>query len=118
MAFGAAVLASWDAGARELVDPRPFAVGEIAEALNKYQHVKRALPALGYGDKQVKDLEATIARAAEGGVEAVAIGTPIDLARLVRIPIPATRVSYSIALKGVTLDQLLTPILGVAAKAK
>ncbi|HTT68293.1 MAG TPA: GTP-binding protein [Gemmatimonadales bacterium] len=118
MAFGAAVLAAWDAGARELVDPRPFAVGEIAEALNKYQHVKRALPALGYGDKQVKDLEATIARAAEGGVEAVAIGTPIDLARLVRIPIPSTRVSYSIALKGVTLDQLLTPVLGAAAKAR
>jgi predicted GTPase len=118
MAFGAAVLAAQDAGARELVNPRPFAVGEIAEALNKYPHVKRALPALGYGEKQIKDLEATIARAAEGGVEAVAIGTPIDLARLIRIPIPATRVSYSIALKGVTLDQLLTPILGAAAKAR
>jgi len=116
MAFGAAVLAAWDAGARELVDPRPFAVGEIADALAKYQHVKRALPALGYGDKQVKDLEATIARAAEGGVEAVAIGTPIDLARLVRIPIPATRVSYSIALKGYTLEQLLAPVLGSAGK--
>ena len=115
MAFGAAVLAAWDSGARELVDPRPFAVGEIADALAKYPHVKRALPALGYGDKQVKDLEATIARAAEGGVEAVAIGTPIDLARLVRIPIPATRVSYSIAFKGVTLDELLAPVLKHAA---
>ena len=81
-------------------------------------HVKRALPALGYGDKQVKDLEATIARAAEGGVEAVAIGTPIDLARLIKIPIPYTRVSYSIALKNYTLDQLLGPLLASAAKAR
>ena len=111
MAFGAAVLASWDAGARELVDPRPFAVGEIAATLAKYPHVKRALPALGYGDAQIKDLEATIAAAAAHGVEAVAIGTPIDLARLVRIPIPATRVSYEIALKDVTLEQLLAPVM-------
>jgi predicted GTPase len=116
MAFGAAVLAAWDAGARELVDPRAFAVGEIAEALAKYPHVKRVLPALGYGDRQVKDLEATIARAAERGVEAVAIGTPIDLARLIRIPVPATRVSYSIALKGTTLDELLAPVVGAAAR--
>ena len=115
MAFGAAVLASWDAGARELVDPRPFAVGEIAAILAKYPHVKRALPALGYGDAQIHDLEATIARAAEAGVEAVAIGTPIDLARLIRIPIPATRVSYEIALKGVTLEELLKPVMKAAA---
>jgi predicted GTPase len=114
MAFGAAVLASWDAGARELVDPRPFAVGEIAATLARYPHVKRALPALGYGDAEIRDLEATIARAAEHGVEAVAIGTPIDLARLIRIPIPATRVSYEIALKDVTLEELLAPLLKTA----
>jgi len=118
MAFGAAVLAAQDAGARELVNPRPFAVGEIAEVLAKYPHVKRALPALGYGDRQVRDLEATIARAAEGGVEAVAIGTPIDLAHLIRIPIPSTRVSYTIALKNYTLDQLLAPVLGGTAKGR
>jgi predicted GTPase len=111
MPFGAAVLASWDAGARELVDPRPYAVGEIKAILARYPHVKRALPALGYGEGQIRDLEATIASAAEHGVEAVAIGTPIDLARLVRIPIPATRVSYEIALKGVTLGELLAPVL-------
>ncbi len=115
MAFGAAVLASWDAGARELVDPRPFAVGEIAAALAKYPHVKRALPALGYGDAQIKDLETTIARAAEHGVEAVAIGTPIDLARLNKIPIPATRVSSEIAFKNVTLEELLAPVMRRAA---
>jgi len=118
MAFGAAVLASWDAGARELVDPRPYAVGEIAAILAKYPHVKRALPALGYGEGQIRDLEATIAHAAEHGVEAVAIGTPIDLARLIRIPIPATRVSYEIALKGVTLEELLAPVMKAAAAGR
>jgi predicted GTPase len=118
MAFGAAVLASWDAGARELVDPRPYAVGEIAAALAKYPHVKRVLPALGYGDRQIKDLETTVARAAEHGVEAVAIGTPIDLARLIKIPVPATRVSYEIAFKGVTLDDLLAPLLETAAAGR
>jgi predicted GTPase len=118
MAFGAAVLASRDAGARELVDPRPFAVGEIAAILAKYPHVKQALPALGYGNVQIKDLETTIARAAEHGVEAVAIGTPIDLARLVRIPIPSTRVSYDIALKDATLDELLAGVLKAATAAR
>ncbi len=115
MAFGAAVLAAWDAGARELVDPRPFAVGEIAAALARYPHVKRALPALGYGERQIRDLEATIARAAQGGVEAVAIGTPIDLARLITIPVPATRVSYEIALRDATLEELLAPVMAPAA---
>ena len=90
----------------------------IDDGPTRYPHVKRALPALGYGDKQVKDLEATIARAAEGGVEAVAIGTPIDLARLISIPIPSTRVSYTIALKNYTLDQLLAPLLTGAAKGR
>ena len=74
----------------------------------------RRSSALGYGDAQIRDLEATIARAAEHGVEAVAIGTPIDLARLIRIPIPATRVSYEIALKDVTLEELLAPVLMTA----
>jgi len=113
MAFGAAVLAARAAGARELVDPRRFAVGEIAEALVQYSHVAAALPALGYGDAQIRDLETTIARGVADGVEAVAIGTPIDLAKLVRIPVPYTRVSYEIALQGgVTLGDLLGPVLG------
>lgn len=118
MAFGAAVLAARAAGARELVDPRRFAVGEIADALAQYPHVAAALPALGYGDRQIRDLEATIARGVADGVEAVAIGTPIDLAKLVRIPVPQTRVSYEIALQGgVTLADLLAPVLpGAAAR--
>jgi len=120
MAFGAAVLAARAAGARELVDPRRFAVGEIKDALAQYPHVGAALPALGYGDKQIKDLEATIARGVADGVEAVAIGTPIDLVKLVKISVPQTRVNYEIVLQGgVALGDLLAPVLPAAgAKAR
>jgi predicted GTPase len=111
MAYGAAVLAARAAGARDLANPRSFAVGEIAEALRRYVHVRESLPCLGYGAAQVRDLETTIARAVQGGVEAVAIGTPIDLARLVAIPVPATRVRYDIRLVNVTLAELLEPVL-------
>ncbi len=111
MPFGAAVLAGRAAGARELVNPRPFAVGEIAAALERYPHVEVSLPALGYGERQLADLETTIARAVDGGVEAVAIGTPIDLTRLVAIPVPFTRVRYEIALCDITLEELLEPVL-------
>ncbi|MBA2572530.1 MAG: GTPase, partial [Gemmatimonadetes bacterium] len=79
MRYGAATIAARQLGAAELVDPRPFAVGEIAETFARYPSVGPLLPAMGYGDQQVRDLEETIARAAAAGVEAVAIGTPIDL---------------------------------------
>jgi predicted GTPase len=111
MAFGAAVLAARMAGARDLANPRAYAVGEIADALARYVHVRESLPCLGYGNGQVKDLEATIARAVKGGVEAVAIGTPIDLARLVTIPVPSTRVRYEMKLVTLTLSELLEPVL-------
>jgi predicted GTPase len=102
-----------------LVDPRPFAVGEIKDALAQYPHVGAALPALGYGDKEIRDLEATIAGGVAAGVEAVAIGTPIDLAKLVKIGVPQTRVNYEIALQGgVTLGDLLAPVLPAAGAAK
>ena len=107
MAFGAAVLAARAAGAKDLANPRAFAVGEIAAALERYTHVRDSLPALGYGAQQLADLETTIARAVQGGVEAVAVGTPIDLARLVRIPVPSTRVRYEMRLTHVTLGELL-----------
>jgi predicted GTPase len=110
MAFGAACVAARNVGA-ELVDPRPFAVGEVAAALEAYPHVTMALPAMGYGEQQLRDLEETIARAA-GAADAVAIGTPIDLGRLVRIDLPSTRVRYSLALQGDTsMEQLLAPVL-------
>lgn len=107
MRYGAAMIAVCDAGGT-LVDPRPFAVGEIAETFRRYPDLGSLLPAMGYGDQQVRDLEATISAAANGGAEAVAIGTPIDLARLIRIPIPTTRVTYELEVReGPALEAVL-----------
>jgi predicted GTPase len=91
MAYGAAVLAAKQHGAAELVDPRPFAVGSIAETFRKHPHVGALLPAMGYGRRQVDDLRETIARS---GAELVLIGTPIDLRRLLDLEQPALRVTY------------------------
>jgi predicted GTPase len=116
MAFGAACIAAQAAGAT-LVDPRPYAVGEVAAALAAYPHVSEALPAMGYGEQQLRDLEATIARAAPD-IDAVAIGTPIDLARLIRLDVPATRVRYTLALRdGAAMEKMLAPVLERAASA-
>src|SRR5438034_1161718 len=78
-------------GAAELVDPRPFAVGSIAETFRRHQHVGALLPAMGYGRRQVEELRETIARS---GAELVLIGTPIDLRRLLELEQPALRVGY------------------------
>jgi predicted GTPase len=94
------------------VDPRPFLVGELQDTFDTYPELGVLLPAMGYGEAQVKDLEATIAKAVEGGVEAVAVGTPIDLARIVDIPVPNTRVRYELQVLGrPTLQEVLAPVL-------
>jgi predicted GTPase len=111
MPYGAALLAARRLHAMP-VDPRPFAQGEIAETYAQYPAVGPLLPAMGYGDQQLRDLQRTIERAAADGVDAVAIGTPIDLARLIEMPIPATRVRYSLELTGPpSLRELLRPVL-------
>ena len=112
MKYGAGTIAARRAGAGELIDPRPFLVGELKETFETYPELGVLLPAMGYGEQQVKDLEATIAKAVEGGVEAVAVGTPIDLARLVKIPVPNTRVRYELQVIGQpTLEDVLAPVL-------
>jgi predicted GTPase len=110
MAWGAAALAVRAAGG-ELMDPRPFALGEIASALRAYPHIRAVLPALGYGANQVADLQETVRRAAAGGAQAVIIGTPIDLARLIDIPVPSTRVRYELRLRGVSMAELVAPLV-------
>ncbi|MCG6955732.1 MAG: cyclic 2,3-diphosphoglycerate synthase [Gemmatimonadetes bacterium] len=118
MKYGAGTLGARDAGAAEIVDPRPFLVGELKETFERYPELGAILPAMGYGDQQVADLEATFKKAADGGVEAVAIGTPIDLARLVDIPVPHTRVRYDLDVLGKPdLRDALAPILAKAGKA-
>jgi predicted GTPase len=93
MTFGAAVLAAKQHGAAELVDPRPFAVGTIAQTFVDYPDVGTLLPAMGYGRKQMEDLRETIARS---DADLVLIGTPIDLRRLIELDKPALRVTYKL----------------------
>lgn len=93
MAFGAATLAARSHGARELVDPRPHAVGSIREVYDRYPHLGPVLPAMGYGAEQVRELAETIERS---GAEVVVIGTPVDLRRLMRLTTPAVRVRYEL----------------------
>ena len=92
MPFGAAAVAARDHGA-ELVDPRPFAVGSIARTFEAYPSIGPVLPAMGYGDEQIAELRETIERA---DADAVLIGTPIDLRRLIELSRPALRVTYSL----------------------
>ncbi len=109
MKFGAGVVAARAHGAAEVVDPRPWAVGTIAETFQKYD-VGPVLPAMGYSDGQLAELEKII-DAAE--VDVVVIGTPIDLRRVIDIGKPAYRVQYDLdVLPGSpTLRDVLGPIL-------
>jgi predicted GTPase len=93
MAYGAGVLAARRFGAAEIIDPRPFVVGRIAETFTKYPGIGPLLPAMGYGPDQVRDLEATIARSP---ADLVLIATPIDLRRILRLEKPSQRVRYEL----------------------
>jgi predicted GTPase len=93
MQFGAGSVLARQSGAAELVDPRPFAVGSIAETYNRYPKTGPVLPAMGYGDQQVRDLEATVGRVP---CDVVIVGTPIDLSRLITIAKPVVRARYEL----------------------
>jgi predicted GTPase len=93
MTYGAAVVAAEKFGALELVDPRPYTVGTITDTYEKYPDIGILLPAMGYGDQQIRDLEKTINNT---DCDVVVIGTPIDLRKLVSINKPAVRVTYDL----------------------
>jgi predicted GTPase len=93
MRFGAGTVIARKFGAAEIVDPRPFAVGSIADTYNSYPAIGPLLPAMGYGDQQVRDLERTIERVP---CDIVVVGTPIDLSRLVTIRKPVVRARYDL----------------------
>jgi predicted GTPase len=93
MAYGAGVIAAEKLGAAELIDPRPFAVGSIKDTFAKYNHLSRLLPAMGYGQTQIEELERTIN---DSPAELVLIGTPIDLRRIMKLDKPALRVRYDL----------------------
>jgi predicted GTPase len=93
MKFGAGVVAARKYGASELVDPRPYTIGRLTETFRIYSEIGTLLPAMGYGEEQLKDLETTINNT---DCDAVVIGTPIDLNRVVKINKPTTRVFYDL----------------------
>ena len=93
MAYGAGWVAARRFGAAEIVDPRPYAVGSILQTYQKYPTTGPILPAMGYGDQMVRELEQTINNA---DVDLVIIGTPIDLASLLKINKPSQRVRYEL----------------------
>ncbi|NTW24757.1 MAG: GTPase, partial [Lentimicrobium sp.] len=93
MKIGAGVVAALKFGAAELVDPRPFTVGKLSETFRIYPNIGTLLPAMGYGDEQVRDLEKTIENTP---CDAVVIATPIDLSRIVKINKPTVKVGYDL----------------------
>ena len=110
MKFGAGVVAARANGAAEIVDPRPWAIGTLDETFRKYD-VGAVLPAMGYSDGQLAEMEEIIDAA---DVDVVIIGTPIDLRRVIRIDKPAVRVSYDLQVlaDSPTLEDVLAPVLG------
>ena len=105
MAYGAAWVAARRFGAAEIIDPRPYAVNSILATFEKYPNTGDVLPAMGYGEVQMRDLETTINRAE---ADMVLIGTPIDLNRLIKINKPSQRVRYELQEIGKpTLAELL-----------
>jgi len=89
MGFGAGVVAAQKFGAREIIDPRPFAIGSIKDTYQKYPLIGTLLPAMGYGEKQIKELEATINNS---DAELIIIGTPIDLSRVIFLPVTPSKI--------------------------
>ncbi len=94
MSYGAGYVAAAAAGVREIIDPRPFARGAIAETLRRYPHLDRTLPAIGYGEEQLADLRATLAATK---ADLVVSGTPLDLSRLIQLDMPIVRARYRYA---------------------
>jgi predicted GTPase len=108
MAYGAAVIAAQEHGSSTLVDPRPFAVGSIRETFKKYPGIGNLLPAMGYDQKQILELEETINQT---DCDTVIIGTPIDLSRRIKINKPVVRAKYE--LKEISKPGLKEVIIGL-----
>ncbi len=108
MGYGAGVIAARKFGAKEIIDPRPYAVGSMKETFEAHPHLTNLIPAMGYGEKQIKELEETINRI---DCDTVIIGTPIDLRRIIDIKQDAVRIRYEIEEIGIPkLDELLSDL--------
>jgi len=109
MPYGAATIAAKKFGAKELVDPKPYAVGSIKATYAQYPHLGSVLPAVGYGENQIAELEETINNTP---CDVVLIGTPIDLRRVIKVNKPTVRVKYELQVIGpVCLEEVLDDFL-------
>ena len=105
MKLGAGIMAARKFGAAEIVDPRPYITGKLRDTFRLYPDIGTLLPAMGYGEQQLRDLEKTINNTK---CDSVIIATPIDLNRIIKIKRPATRVYYDLQEIGEpTLTQVL-----------
>jgi len=93
MKFGAAYVLAKEMGASDIVDPRPYAKGEIKKAFEDFTHIGHCLPALGYGKKEISDLQETIT-AAEKDIDVVVVGTPMNLKLVLKIEKPTVTVRF------------------------
>jgi predicted GTPase len=91
MGYGAGYVAAVQGGAGEIVDPRLCAVGDIADVYRKFPHIRKVLPAMGYSDKELADLRATLNAS---GADVVVAGTPMDLSHLIQLDKPLVRARY------------------------
>lgn len=113
MKFGAGTLAAQKFGASEVIDPRPYLVGQLVDTFKTYPGIGKLLPAMGYGEQQLKDLQATIRKC---DCDTVIIGTPIDLNRVIEIEKPSVRVGYDLQEIGrPDLVDVLEEVLSVEA---
>jgi len=114
MPYGAGAVIAKKLGAREMVDPRPYAVGSIKEIYEKYSHLGAILPAVGYSEEQIAELKETIDRTP---CDSVVIGTPIDLRRVMTIDKPTVRAKYELKILGpITLEEVLEKFLQRSVK--
>ncbi len=110
MSYGAGWVAAKDAGAAEIVDPVPYAVGSLKATYENYPNARKILPAMGYGDAQVRELEATINAAA---ADVVVEGTPIDLQRILKVNKPIANVSYELEeLEPGVIEEMVRAVVG------
>ncbi len=114
LSFGAGTVAARQAGVGTQIDPRPFAVGSIAETYRRFPHIGPVLPAMGYSHEQLRELEQTINAT---DCDAVIGGTPIDLARLIESDHPIRRASYEFEQRsGPSLVEVLSGVVGLGAR--
>ena len=114
MSFGAGTVAARQAGVGTQIDPRPFAVGSIAETYRRFPHIGPVLPAMGYSHEQLRELEQTINAT---DCDAVIGGTPIDLARVIASDHPIRRASYEFEQRsGPSLMEVLSSVVGLGAR--